>query len=101
SRASAGRSICSGTPSTVTPSSPPSPRWRRAWARASRLITMLSFGAPRAPAPFSHPRYEAGQELGRGGQGVVVRAVDREAPQRPLVAKVFRAGAFLEHALLG
>src|SRR6185503_6108626 len=32
---------------------------------------------------------------------VVVRAVDREAPLRPLVAKVFRAGAFREHALLG
>src|SRR5262245_11786075 len=62
---------------------------------------MRSDSAQRAPAPFLHPRYEAGQELGRGGQGVVVRAVDREAPTRPLVAKVFREGAFREQALLG
>jgi serine/threonine-protein kinase PknK len=53
------------------------------------------------PPPFSHPRYEAGRELGRGAQGVVVRVVDREAPDRPLVAKVWRGGAFREQALLG
>src|SRR4051812_34656562 len=54
-----------------------------------------------APARFSHPRYAAGEELGRGAQGVVVRAVDREAPARPLVAKIWRGGAFREQALLG
>jgi transcriptional regulator with GAF, ATPase, and Fis domain len=36
-----------------------------------------------------HPRYEAGEELGRGRQGIVVRVRDREAPERALVAKVW------------
>src|SRR6185369_6468738 len=48
-----------------------------------------------------HPRYEAGVELGRGAQGVVLRVVDREAPERPLVAKVWRDGRFSESALAG
>src|SRR3954463_3220119 len=60
-----------------------------------------SDGARAAPAAFEHPRYEAGEELGRGAQGVVVRVVDREAPTRLLVAKVWRGGAFREQALLG
>ncbi len=60
-----------------------------------------SDGARSAPAAFEHPRYEAGAELGRGAQGVVVRVVDREAPARALVAKVWRGGAFREQALLG
>ena len=51
------------------------------------------------PAPLDHPRYEPGEELGRGAQGVVVRVVDREAPGAALVAKVFRSGAFREEAL--
>jgi two-component system response regulator HydG len=55
----------------------------------------------RAAAPFTHPRYEPGEELGRGAQGVVVRVVDREAPEVARVAKVFRAGAFHEDALAG
>ncbi|MEO7328064.1 MAG: protein kinase, partial [Minicystis sp.] len=56
----------------------------------------------RAPqAPFTHPRYLAGPELGRGAQGVVVRVHDREAPARALVAKVWLDGAFREQALLG
>ncbi len=54
-----------------------------------------------APPAFQHPRYEAREELGRGAQGVVVRAVDREAPEAPLVAKVLRAGGFREEALAG
>ena len=37
---------------------------------------------------LSHPRYAAGDVLGRGAQGLVLRVVDREAPERPLVAKV-------------
>jgi serine/threonine-protein kinase PknK len=60
-----------------------------------------SDGARLAAAAFEHPRYEAGAELGRGAQGVVVRVVDREAPARALVAKVWRGGAFREQALLG
>ncbi|MEP7123033.1 MAG: sigma 54-interacting transcriptional regulator [Byssovorax sp.] len=50
---------------------------------------------------FEHPRYEAGEELGRGAQGVVVRVVDREARARVLVAKVWRGEAFRAQALLG
>ena len=43
---------------------------------------------------LAHPRYEPISVLGRGGQGLVLRVRDREAPERPLVAKVWRAGAF-------
>src|SRR5882724_5299502 len=46
-----------------------------------------------------HQRYEAGALLGRGAQGFVLRVVDREARERPLVAKVWRAGQFDESAL--
>jgi transcriptional regulator with AAA-type ATPase domain len=53
------------------------------------------------PAAFEHARYEAGDELGRGAQGVVVRVVDREVPGRGLVAKVWRGDAFRAQALLG
>src|SRR5512132_1562850 len=60
-----------------------------------------SDGARSAPAAFEHPRYEAGAELGRGAQGVVVRVVDREAKERALVAKVWRGEAFRAQALLG
>lgn len=48
-----------------------------------------------------HPRYEVGAELGRGAQGVVVRVVDREAPERALVAKVWRSERFDAAALQG
>jgi DNA-binding NtrC family response regulator len=48
-----------------------------------------------------HARYEVGAELGRGAQGVVVRVVDREAPERALVAKVWRVGRFTDSAILG
>jgi transcriptional regulator with AAA-type ATPase domain/tRNA A-37 threonylcarbamoyl transferase component Bud32 len=58
-------------------------------------------GARAAPAAFEHARYAAGEELGRGAQGVVVRVVDREAPARALVAKVWRGEAFRAQALLG
>lgn len=46
-----------------------------------------------------HPRYEPGAELGRGAQGVVLRVVDREAPERALVAKVWLKGRFAESAI--
>ncbi|HVY32499.1 MAG TPA: sigma 54-interacting transcriptional regulator [Polyangiaceae bacterium] len=52
----------------------------------------------RAPL-LVHPRYEVGAELGRGAQGVVVRVVDREAPERALVAKVWHGGRFDAAAL--
>ncbi|MGZ3424453.1 MAG: protein kinase domain-containing protein, partial [Polyangiales bacterium] len=39
-----------------------------------------------------HPRYVAEEVLGRGGEGVVVRVRDREAPTRALVAKVLARG---------
>jgi transcriptional regulator with AAA-type ATPase domain/tetratricopeptide (TPR) repeat protein len=55
----------------------------------------------RRVAPFSHPRYEPGDELGRGAQGVVVRVVDREAPALALCAKVWQDARFREEALLG
>ncbi|HEY6081741.1 MAG TPA: sigma 54-interacting transcriptional regulator [Polyangiaceae bacterium] len=48
-----------------------------------------------------HPRYEVGAELGRGAQGVVVRVVDREAPERALVAKVWREGRLADSAIEG
>jgi transcriptional regulator with AAA-type ATPase domain len=60
-----------------------------------------SDGAHATPAAFEHARYAAGEELGRGAQGVVVRVVDREAPARALVAKVWRGEAFRAQALLG
>ena len=46
-----------------------------------------------------HKRYEPGPVLGRGAQGSVLRVFDREAPERPLVAKLWRAGQFDEAAL--
>jgi len=54
-----------------------------------------------AGAFLTHARYLPGPILGRGGQGVVGRVVDREAPDRALVAKVWRPGAFREEALYG
>jgi tetratricopeptide (TPR) repeat protein len=48
-----------------------------------------------------HARYEAGEVLGGGAQGVVGRVVDREAPDLLLCAKVWRPDAFREQALLG
>ena len=51
--------------------------------RSPRAVTRST-----RPAAFEHARYEAGEELGRGAQGVVVRVVDREARDRALVAKV-------------
>ena len=60
-----------------------------------------SDGAHTSPPEFEHARYEAGEELGRGAQGVMVRVVDREAPSRDLVAKVWRGEAFRAQALLG
>jgi serine/threonine protein kinase len=41
---------------------------------------------------FSHRRYQPGAILGEGGQGTVLRVVDREDPERELVAKVYRRG---------
>jgi len=46
-----------------------------------------------------HPRYEPGPVLGRGGQGLVLRVHDREAPERPLAAKIWLAGTFDPSAL--
>jgi transcriptional regulator with AAA-type ATPase domain/tetratricopeptide (TPR) repeat protein len=50
---------------------------------------------------FSHPRYSAEGELGRGGQAVVLRVRDRERPEALLAAKVYRPGAFDPEALAG
>jgi DNA-binding NtrC family response regulator len=50
---------------------------------------------------LSHPRYAGREVLGRGAQGVVLRVLDREAPERALVAKIWRAGRFPEAALRG
>ncbi|MDI1446860.1 sigma 54-interacting transcriptional regulator [Polyangium sp. 6x1] len=52
-------------------------------------------------ARFVHARYAAGEVLGRGAQGIVLRVIDREEPGRALTAKVFRPGAFEPSALLG
>ena len=54
---------------------------------------------------LSHARYQAGEILGRGAQGVVLRVVDREEPARALVAKVLEVavegeGLAAEFALL-
>ena len=54
--------------------------------------------APRLRPPPLHPR---SRSLGRSARGVVARVVDREAPERALVAKVWRSGLFDEQALLG
>jgi len=50
---------------------------------------------------LNHPRYEAREELGRGAQGVVLRVVDREAPERALAAKLWLSDVFDEQTLLG
>ncbi|TKD09443.1 sigma 54-interacting transcriptional regulator [Polyangium fumosum] len=52
-------------------------------------------------ARLVHARYAAGEPLGRGAQGIVLRVVDREDLARALTAKVFRPGAFEPSALLG
>jgi len=39
---------------------------------------------------IDHPRYASGELLGEGAQGVVVRVIDREQPELPLVAKLSR-----------
>ncbi|WP_437931183.1 sigma 54-interacting transcriptional regulator [Sorangium sp. So ce291] len=57
--------------------------------------------APRREPFVAHVRYEPGEILGQGAQGVVGRVIDREARGRELVAKVFRQGAFREDTLLG
>ena len=57
--------------------------------------------ASTAEPTLVHRRYASGALLGRGAQGVVLRVVDREAPTRSLVAKVWRPGAFDEAALAG
>ncbi|WP_437479316.1 sigma 54-interacting transcriptional regulator [Sorangium sp. So ce1014] len=57
--------------------------------------------APRREPFVAHARYEPGEILGHGAQGVVGRVIDREARGRELVAKVFRQGAFREDTLLG
>jgi serine/threonine-protein kinase PknK len=54
-----------------------------------------------APVTLTHPRYMSGELLGRGAQGVVLRVVDREAPERALVAKIWRESRFPEAALRG
>ena len=50
---------------------------------------------------FSHARYQKGAVLGQGAQGVVFRVVDREAPSRALVAKLWHAGTFGDDVLAG
>ena len=50
---------------------------------------------------LDHPRYRSGELLGRGAQGFVLRVIDREAPSRPLVAKVWTPGAFSAELLAG
>jgi DNA-binding NtrC family response regulator len=50
---------------------------------------------------LTHERYSSGPILGEGAQGMVLRVVDREAPQRPLVAKLWRPGRFPEPTLRG
>src|SRR5688572_5502895 len=51
------------------------------------------------PIAFSHPRYRAGVELGRGAQGAVLEVFDREEPERRLVAKLYRPGLLAETSL--
>ena len=53
------------------------------------------------PPALVHPRYSSGALLGQGAQGVVIRVVDREDPERPLVAKVLAPGKFSEAWLEG
>jgi serine/threonine-protein kinase PknK len=60
----------------------------------------MSGDAPRHSV-LAHARYEARDVLGEGAQGVVLRVVDREEPERPLVAKVWKASARDEGALAG
>jgi DNA-binding NtrC family response regulator/tetratricopeptide (TPR) repeat protein len=50
---------------------------------------------------FTHARYVAEAELGRGGQAVVLRVRDRERPDVLLAAKVYRPGTFDPSALAG
>jgi len=50
---------------------------------------------------FEHPRYASAEVLGHGAQAVVLRVTDRDSPNRALVAKVFRPGAFDPKELSG
>jgi len=50
---------------------------------------------------LEHARYQPGAVLGRGAQAVVMRVIDREAPERALVAKVWQPGVFEEELLAG
>jgi DNA-binding NtrC family response regulator/tetratricopeptide (TPR) repeat protein len=50
---------------------------------------------------LTHPRYESGELLGQGGQGLVLRVTDREAPTRALVAKILRNDGLDSAALRG
>jgi DNA-binding NtrC family response regulator/tetratricopeptide (TPR) repeat protein len=56
---------------------------------------------PDATPRLAHQRYDARELLGRGAQGSVVRVVDREAPERPLCAKLWHAGVFEAEPLKG
>ena len=49
---------------------------------------------------IDHARYTSGEVLGEGAQGVVLRVIDREQPERRLVAKVPRAPASAASASL-
>src|SRR3954464_9601398 len=51
---------------------------------------------------IDHARYTCGEVLGEGAQGLVVRVIDRERPELPLVAKVSwdAAGTAATHAHL-
>ncbi len=52
---------------------------------------------------LSHPRYRPAENgmLGAGAQGIVVRVTDKEAPERPLVAKILRGAELGSGALAG
>src|SRR5690349_12673819 len=50
---------------------------------------------------LTHARYRAGELLGRGAQGFVLRVTDREDPERALVAKVWHSAAFEAELLAG
>src|SRR5258707_8555638 len=73
---------------------------RGAVARVGGLDEMVTGGSRIGPG-LVHPRYEAGEALGSGGQGIVLRVVDREAPRRALVAKVLRESAFGRESIAG
>ena len=72
------------------------------WLRMHlQMVTSTVVRKKVRPTLLQHHRYDAGERLGQGSQGFVLRVVDRESPSRPLVAKIWHARGFAPGLLEG